>query len=111
MLGAIPVSDPRLLPGNADTRGPKPTFEAGGGRCVQRLFLQEPEQMRSVDDGKEVDKTSRGRSSPAGANANRFPIRRRVLLPRMQMQSIAARSPIVVPDSSESEDDKEEAPA
>lgn len=110
MKTAIPVSDMALLTPLHDRSRPPVNTRRTEGRCVQRLF-------DGGDPEKHLDGNGPKCTTPPGSPVSRFPIRRRVLLPRMkevQMQYREPRIPIVVSDSDssgdESENDGEEAP-
>lgn len=95
---SIPVSDRAF---------PKRLFESTGTSRALTLFG--PRQPRDL--GTEMIGSS-PEGIPPSPSRSRFPIRRRVLLPRMkdvQLQYREARSPIVLSDSDSSEDEPSEA--
>src|SRR5450759_2027424 len=104
--GARLVSDPIFLNSPLDRTAINRTTE---GRWKQRLFVASPQQAHGQDDSIMADRSSMQttitRRSPI------FPIRHRVVLPKMrivQMQCREARSPIVLFDSDSSRETSED---
>ena len=110
MQGAIPVSDPAFptssLAGRRRAAGVRPIQT----RCVQKLFGTPPDLTEGVARGNGNERDSPEMSSPQ-IPPPKFPIRRRVVLPKMrmvQMQRRVLRSPIVVSESDSSGETSED---
>src|SRR5450759_2384226 len=108
MQEARPVSDPTFLISPLDRpRGPA-SNRATEGRWKQRLFVASPHQPDGVDDGNVAVTSSPPATTPRSPV---FPIRHRVVLPKMrivQMQCREARSPIELSDTNSSGETSED---
>jgi len=88
MQEARPVSDPTFLISPLDRpRGPA-SNRATEGRWKQRLFVASPHQPDGVDDGNLAVTSSPPATTPRSPV---FPIRHRVVLPKMRINTMTDR--------------------